>query len=148
MLPKLPVGTQMLIFSSSVISPSLSKGGIGVYVVNDLWDQSADIDGVGGREHIAVVGNGAAQLLVGKDGFDSGLRIVKIAVYRCNVGIVAFLRNHLKFLHIGDTLVGVENRYFCSGNVCKACQRRLAGVSGGGSQNEHVLARGASADCF
>ena len=117
-------------------APAAHQVGIGLEVVHDLGRQPADVDGVGGGQAHA------GQILFragGEDLLHSGLGIVKIAADGADFHIAALLRDHLGLLHGGHAAVGIKDNNSGAGYIVKALQSRLAGVSGGGSEDEHFV---------
>ena len=108
---------------------------VSLEIVHHLRRQTADVDGVGRGQ---VEGQIPA-LTGGKDVFDTGLGIVKIAADGADGHIFALLRHHLRPLHPGDAPIGIEDADFYTGHIRKACQCGLAGVAGGGSEDHDFL---------
>ena len=108
---------------------------VGPEIVHDLGRQTADVDGVG-------AGEPEGQLPVpalGEDVLHAGLGIVKIALHGAHGHIFALLGHHLGPLHLADAAVGVEHADADAGNVPEAHQGGLAGVAGGGGEDQDIL---------
>ena len=81
MLPKLPVGTQMLIGSSVRDRARREQIAVRGEIVDDLRHKATPVDGVGAAEHDAPIGERLRGLAVGEDALHAGLRVVKVAVH-------------------------------------------------------------------
>ena len=75
----------------------------------------------------------------GKNVFHTGLRIVKIALHSAHMNVVALLGHHLCPLNLGNTAVGVEYTDPHTVYIAEACQCGLAGVTGGGGEDQNIL---------
>ena len=68
----------------------------------------------------------------------AGLGIVEVAADGADADVGAHLGGHLGLLDSGDAAVGVEHSDAGAGHIVEALHGRLAGVAGGGRQNDHV----------
>ena len=66
---------------------------------------------------------------VGKDIFDTGLRIVKVSLDGDHAQVVAGLRCHLEFLHAAHTVYRVEDHDLHPIHIAVALQCRLSRVA-------------------
>ena len=117
----------------------LDQIGVRGEVVGDLRHEASPVDGIGAGERIALLRQLPGKLLVAKDALDARLRVVKVALYGADVDVIAFLRDHLQLLRGGDAVHGVEHAHLRALDVAEALQRGLAGVAGGGHEDEHLL---------
>ena len=69
---------------------------------------------------------------------DTGLGVVEVAPDGADLYIVAGLGGHLRLLDGGHAAVGVEHDDAGTLHVVEALQRGLAGVAGGGGEDDHV----------
>ena len=120
----------------------LDQGGIGRHIVDNLGDQPPPVDRVGGREHLPVLPEFRLDRRVGKDGLDPALGVVEVPFDRADRDVFPFLGDHLELLHPADAVLRVEHQHPGAGDVRKAGQRRLAGVTGSGNQDDHFGAGG------
>ena len=110
--------------------------GVGLEIVHDLGRQAADVDGVGGGEPHA----GKLFFRAGGENFlHAGLGVVKITADGAHLHVAALLGHHLRLLHGGHAPVGVEADDLGAGHVVKALQSCLAGIAGGGGEDEHFV---------
>ncbi len=77
---------------------------------------------------------------IGEQRLYAGLRIVEIAPQRAYANIGALLRHHLEALHLADALAGIEHQDLRIRYIPEPLQRRLAGIAGGGHQNDDLFA--------
>ena len=109
---------------------------VGAEVIDHLGGQTADIDGVGRGEH------GAVEVLVlagGEDLLHAGLGVVEVAADGADADVGTLLGGHLGLLNGGDAAVGVEHGDAGAGHVVEALHGRLAGVAGGGGEDQDIL---------
>ena len=108
---------------------------VGAEIVHDLGSQPADVDGVGtGQSHGQVT-----SLAGGEDVLHPGLGIVEVAPDGADGNVLAFLGHHLCPLNLGYAAVGIEHADTDAGHIPEAFQSGLAGVAGGGGENQDVL---------
>ena len=84
----------------------------------------------------------AVQILVlagGEDVLHAGLRVVEVAAHGAYAHVRALLRGHLRLLHGGDAAVRVKDDDARAGHVVEALERGLAGVAGGGGQDDDLI---------
>ena len=74
----------------------------------------------------------------GENRLHAGLGIVEVAADGADADVGALLGGHLGLLNGGDAAVGVEHGDAGAGHVVEALHGRLAGVAGGGRQDDHV----------
>ena len=108
---------------------------VGGKVVGKLGGQTADVDGIGAGQPVGK----CRPLTGGKDILHPGLGIVKITPDGADGDIACLLGDHLGPLDLGDAAVGIEHADPDPGHIPEAFQRRLAGVAGGGGEDENVL---------
>ena len=114
--------------------------GIGVRIVDHLGHQATHVDGVGTGERHAAPCQAPGDLTIGKDALDLGLAVVKGAIDAAHGDVGAGLRGHLEMLDLGHLALGIEHRDARALHARKACERRLAGVAGGGGDDHDVPA--------
>ena len=115
--------------------PGVQQVAVGAEVIHDLGRQTADIDGVG-------AGQGVGQLPAltgGENILHAGLGVVKVAPDGRDGHVAALLRHHLGTLHLRDAAVGVKYADAHAGHVPEALQSGLAGVAGGGGEDQDIL---------
>ena len=81
------------------------------------------------------------QLLVSEHRFYTALRIVKISPDADNRRVCSALRNHLLLLDRADAVLRVKHDNARARDIREACKCRLAGISGGGCQDNNLLLR-------
>ena len=74
----------------------------------------------------------------GKHLLHAGLGVVEVAADGADLHIVTCLGGHLGLLDGGDAALGVEHDDAGTLHVVEALQRGLAGVAGGGGEDDHV----------
>ena len=112
---------------------------VGGDVVDHLRQHPAPVDGVGGGQEVAPLGQLLPQLLVGEKLLHPRLGVVEVAVHRADPHVVSLLGDHLELLDGGDPVLGVEHQNFGVVHVPEALQGPLARVAGGGHQDAHRL---------
>ena len=117
----------------------LQQIAVGGDVVDDLRQDTAPVDGVGGGEKEPPPRQGIPQGRIGKEPFHPCLGVVKIAYHGTDAHVVSLLSLHLKLLDIGDAVLGIEHQDTGLIHVLEALQRGFAGVAGGGHQDAHCL---------
>ena len=75
----------------------------------------------------------------GEDVLHAGLRVVEVAAHGAYAHVRALLRGHLRLLHGGDAAVRVKDDDARAGHVVEALERGLAGVAGGGGQDDDLI---------
>ena len=110
------------------------------HIIDDLRHQTAEIDGVGGREFHIFLRQELFHIRIGENIFDAGLGIVEITVDRTDRHVAAGLRGHLQFLHRTDPVLRIK--YDDAGfiDVRETVQRGLAGIARSGDQDDHGAA--------
>ena len=112
---------------------------IGVEVIDDLRHQSAPVDGVCTGQADAPLFQGRRHVGIGKDLLDAGLGIVKVAVHRIDMDVIALLGGHLQVLDLTGSGIGIEHRDLDAFQACITRQSRLAGIPRGCHQNPGSL---------
>ena len=107
----------------------VKKPAVSIDIVGHLGDQSADIDGIGGREDKAFFCQLLCKFPVCKNLFYSCLGIVEIAVDSHNCRVIPLLSHHLKFLDPADSVFGIKHDDPGPRHVGKACHGRLPRVA-------------------
>ena len=115
---------------------------VGVKVVADLRRETADVDGVGAREHHAALGEALGERAVREGALDLALAVVEGPVDGAHGHVAAKLGHHLEALDVGDLAGGVEHGDAHAIHAREAVERGLAGVSGGGGDDHDLLAVG------
>ena len=108
---------------------------IGGEVIDDLRQEAAPVDGVGGGEEPAPRRQLRGKGRVAKDLLYAGLGVVKVAAHGADAHVVPGLGDHLQALDAGHAAVGVEDEDAGARHVPEALQGGLAGVAGGGHQD-------------
>ena len=117
----------------------LQKVAVGRDVIDDLGQDAAPVDGVGGGEEVPPAGQGVPEGAVGEEPLHAGLGVVKVAHHGADSHVVPLLGLHLELLDIGDPVLGVEHQDAGPVHVLEALQGGLAGVAGGGHQDADRL---------
>ena len=112
---------------------------VGGDVVDQLRQDAAPVDGVGGGQEVATLCQVGTELLVGEEDLHAGLGIVEVAVDRADTHVIALLGLHLELLDLGDAAGGIEDQDLGALHVLEALQSGLAGVAGGGHQDADGL---------
>ena len=112
---------------------------ISLEIVSDLGCQTADVNGVCGRQTALVACRQFTVHSGSKDILHAGLGIVKVAVYSADSNILAFLGDHLGALNGRNTSVRVKDADLYALYIRKAGQSSLTGVAGSRSQNQNIL---------
>ncbi len=66
-------------------------------------------------------------------------RVVEVAAHGAYAHVRALLRGHLRLLHGGHAPVRVKDDDARAGHVVEALERGLAGVAGGGGQDDDLI---------
>ena len=116
----------------------IDEGDIRRYVVGDLREQAADVDGIGaGEEDTLVVGIGV-DFSASKDAFQKALGVIEIAINGRYLDVIPFLLLHLLLLHGADAFAGIKDHDIRTGHVLEAFQGGLARITAGRRQDEDI----------
>ena len=112
---------------------------VAVYIVRDLRDETADVDGVRGGKLVALFAEVVVERFIVEDLLHACLRIVEVALDREDMRVLAGLSDHLAFLHLADAVFRIEDDDLGAGQIRKSFECRLAGVTGGRGQDADAL---------
>ena len=125
----------------------LQQGCIGIDIVADLRNQTADIDGVCGRELESLFIKLLCQLTIRENLLHSGLCIVKIAVNTNHQSVFPLLGYHLLLLNRADTVLGIEYDDSGAFYISKPGQSCFTGITRGSCQNNNLILDGILTGC-
>ncbi len=124
----------------AVLDPLLfQQSGVGIAIIDDLRNQTADIDRVGRGELVSLLCHALLHSRISEDLLYAGLGIIEVAVDTDNAGVVTLLGHHLLLLDGGDAILRIKNDDLGAGHICEACQGSLAGIAAGSRKDDDLL---------
>ena len=104
-----------------------------IYIINYLWDQTADIDRVCRGKLEAGLCHFFFKFFVAKQLLYTGLCVIEVSMDGNYAGIITFLGTHLQLLDLADTALWIKDNNAGSWNICKTCHSCFSGITGGSS---------------
>ena len=110
--------------------------GIGGEIIDDLRNQTAEIDGVRRGQNPSLLIHRPDKFAASKYAFYAALGIIKVSLDGDHVRIPSARRHHLQALGLADTIFRIEHGTPCPRNIQKTFQCRFPGIPAGGNQNK------------
>ena len=115
------------------------KSCISIYIINNLWYKTSDIDWVSWWELKSCLCHLFFKLFVSENLLYTSLCIIKGSFDSDYICIITLLCNHLFFLNRADTILRIKYNNTCSLNIGKSCKCSFSCIAWCSCKNNYLI---------